>query len=148
MRSNQLFHAADLRKGRWSCPGQIYHITTCTRQRQPIFQDFDNARKLINVLGREALSGTVSTLAFVVMPDHLHWLMQLHKHELSTVVGRLKSLSSRWIGLPVWQSGFHDHALRSEENIRSIARYIIANPVRAGLVKDVRYYPHWDAIWL
>ncbi len=27
------------------------------------------------------------------------------------------------------------------------ARYIIANPVRAGLVYSVRDYPYWDAVW-
>jgi len=29
-----------------------------------------------------------------------------------------------------------------------VARYIVANPLRAGLVESVRDYPHWDAIWL
>jgi len=47
----------------------------------------------------------------------------------------------------VWQEGFHDHALRREEDLQATARYIIGNPVRAGLVPSVRDYPHWDAIW-
>jgi hypothetical protein len=29
-----------------------------------------------------------------------------------------------------------------------LARYVVANPVRAGLVQRVGQYPHWDAIWL
>ena len=46
------------------------------------------------------------------------------------------------------QAGYYDHALRQEEDMQKIARYIVANPIRAGLVNKVGDYPHWDAIWL
>ena len=52
------------------------------------------------------------------------------------------------IGQPIWQAGYYDHAIRKDEDIVNIARYIIANPIRAGLVKKVGDYPHWHAIWL
>ncbi|MFP3408382.1 transposase, partial [Pseudomonas sp. SIMBA_065] len=48
----------------------------------------------------------------------------------------------------IWQPGYQDHALRREERLVHVARYIVANPLRAGLVKSVRDYPHWDAVWL
>jgi REP element-mobilizing transposase RayT len=48
----------------------------------------------------------------------------------------------------IWQDGYHDHALRSEENLQDAARYIVMNPVRAGLVESIREYPLWDAKWL
>jgi putative transposase len=38
--------------------------------------------------------------------------------------------------------------LRNEESVIDAARYIIANPLRAGLVKRVGDYPLWDAVWL
>ena len=44
-------------------------------------------------------------------------------------------------GRRLWQKGYYDHILRSDEAHLSIARYIFENPVRAGLVKDVREYP-------
>lgn len=89
------------------------------------------------------------TLAYVLMPDHLHWLMGLGKRrQLSTVVGTIKSISAHQAGRPLWQDGFHDHALRDEESLVEVARYIVANPLRAGLVKRLSEYPHWDAIWL
>ena len=49
---------------------------------------------------------------------------------------------------PVWQKGYFDRALRYEEDLKAAARYIIANPLRAGLVAQVGDYPLWDAIWL
>jgi REP element-mobilizing transposase RayT len=48
----------------------------------------------------------------------------------------------------IWQEGYYDHALRSEESLPDVARYIVMNPVRAGLVKSIRDYPLWDAQWL
>jgi hypothetical protein len=48
----------------------------------------------------------------------------------------------------LWQRGFHDHALRQDDDLAAAARYVIANPVRRGLVKRVADYPHWDAVWL
>lgn len=92
--------------------------------------------------------GTVSTLAFVLMPDHLHWLVQLgDRADIRKVVGRVKSLIARRLDQPVWQPGFYDHALRKDEDVATVARYIVANPLRAGLVSRLGDYPHWDAIW-
>ena len=48
----------------------------------------------------------------------------------------------------VWQDGFHDHALRREEDLRAAARYVVANPLRAGLVETIGQWPLWDAVWL
>ncbi|MDO8844626.1 transposase [Methylicorpusculum sp.] len=142
-------HGRNLRKGRVSSPGQIYLITTVTQDREPFFYDFNAARMLIKTMKNEQELGRANTLAFVVMPDHLHWLMELSGDaSLSKVMQSLKALSAKAIGQPIWQAGFHDHALRKEEDIRVTARYIIANPLRAGLVKHVGDYPHWDAIWL
>jgi REP element-mobilizing transposase RayT len=94
-------------------------------------------------------------LCFVVMPDHVHWLMHLLEGQsLGTLMQATKSSSARMLNRhfnrngKFWQSGYHDHALRRDDNVRASARYIVANPIRAGLVRSVRTYPHWDATWL
>ncbi len=144
-----------LRRGRTSLPNQIYHITTTTFRREKIFADLFAGRKAVESLRRESQSGRCETLCFVVMPDHLHWLMQLCEGgSLSTCVKNVKSHASRGIA-PLrgtsgrtWQRGFYDHALRKDEDVLATARYIVANPVRAGLVKKVGDYPLWDAMWI
>ena len=142
-------HARNLRKGRVSLEGQVYLITAVTRDRQPIFSRFSAARLVIRALREEQRLGRADTLAFVVMPDHLHWLMQLRPGaHLSGVVRAVKSVSAHELGQHAWQRGFHDHALRAEEDIRGVARYVVSNPLRAGLVDRLGDYPHWDAIWL
>ncbi len=89
------------------------------------------------------------------MPDHWHGLVELGASEaLPRNVGRAKAKATReWnreVGKEarLWAPGFHDHAVRREKDVIDIARYIIANPLRAGLVKRVGDYPFWDAVWL
>jgi REP-associated tyrosine transposase len=84
------------------------------------------------------------TWAFVVMPDHVHWLMQLRRRStLSACVGSMKSQVASLLKKnepgqdKVWQRGFHDHAVRRDENLMAIARYLVANPLRAGLVTAI-----------
>jgi REP element-mobilizing transposase RayT len=142
-------HSKDLRKGRYSQSGQIYLITTVTWDRQPVFGNFHAARILIHALREEQNLGRADTLAFVVMADHLHWLMALREGAaLSVVVRAVKAVTAKKLGGALWQRGFHDHALRREEDLVGVARYVVANPVRAGLVARAGDYPHWDAIWL
>ncbi len=86
------------------------------------------------------------------MPDHWHGLIQLADEEsLSKLMQQVKSVSAKNINIirrsadTVWQKCFFDRALRSEEDIRSVAEYIIANLIRAGLVADIGLYAFWDA---
>ena len=82
------------------------------------------------------------------MPDHVHGLMCFPPQ-----VGMLKTLSdwkhftARQFGI-VWQRGFFDHRLRSDEAYVEKAHYIRMNPVRAGLVTKPEEWPHvwsWQA---
>ena len=125
---------SQLRRGRVSISGQVYHIIATTLQRTPVFSDFNQARTAIRVLMDEDKLGAVATLAFVLMPDHLHWLVQLGDDaDIRNVVGRVKSLIARRLDGSVWQPGFYDRALRKDEDIATVARYIVANPVRAEI---------------
>jgi len=146
-------HGCDLRKGRISLLNQAYLITTATLRRQPMFVNLKCARIVVRAMMSE--QHNVATLAFVVMPDHLHWMLQLTtESSIDGVVRRMKSISSHRINIflnrsgSIWQAGFHDHALRRDEDLRQVAEYVIQNPLRAGLVKHIGEYPHWDGYWL
>lgn len=73
---------------------------------------------------------------------------------MDELMRRIKSNSARLINRhlgragQVWQTGYHDRALRKDENLQLAARYIVANPLRAGLVERVGDYPLWDAVWV
>ena len=147
-------HAKDLRKGRFSERGRIYLLTTVTKDRNRLFTNLENCRAVINELRLSQTQGLCENIAWVVMPDHLHWLVSLQQETLANLMKRMKSRSAihlnrmRHTTAPVWQRGYHDHTLRKEEDVKSVARYIVANPLRAGLVDNIGDYPYWDAVWL
>ena len=146
---------SDLLRGRASVGGQIYMITTVTRNRERLFGDLYLGRIVVRALHCQATAARATTLAYVVMPDHLHWLLQLHSGQiLSTVVRSVKGRSAFEIGRVagprrrVWEVGFHDHAVRREEDLQDVARYVVRNPIRARLVRSVYDYSLWDAVWV
>ena len=149
-------HSRALRQGRVSELGRAYHIRTSTHEREPVFSDYRLGRLVIASLRFLHDRGDVQSLAFVVMPDHLHWLFVLQRsRSLDRVVAALKRQSAREInrrlgrsGRCLWQAGYFDRAIRAEEDLRTIARYIVANPLRAGLCASLCDYPLWDAAWL
>ncbi|MDQ0977864.1 REP-associated tyrosine transposase [Pseudomonas synxantha] len=147
-------NAHRLRKGRYSESGRIYLLTAVTHQRQRIFQDWHIGRLLVREFRKAQEEGDARSLAWVVMPDHFHWLVELHNGDLSRLMQRTKSRSARAVNKArqsfgvLWQKGYFDRALRREEDLKAMARYIVANPLRAGLVEHIGHYPLWGAIWL
>ncbi|MDA3935165.1 MAG: transposase [Gammaproteobacteria bacterium] len=142
-----------LRIGRYSESGRIYLITFACYKRRTVFDSLWKGQCFARSI--TALATDTETWCWVVMPDHVHWLMAPSGElNLSRCVQKLKALTTRSLKAegsdkrPVWQHGFHDRALRKEDDLRSMARYVIANPVRAGLVRSVRDWPFWDASWI
>ncbi|MFM9486296.1 MULTISPECIES: REP-associated tyrosine transposase [Pseudomonas] len=143
-----------LRTGRYAEPNRIYLLTTNTLGREPVFADYALGRLVVHQFRQAQSLGLANSLAWVVMPDHFHWLVELEKCSLSSLMRQTKSLTTREVNLssarhgPLWQQGYHDRALRRDEDLVKMARYVVANPLRAGLVERLGNYPLWDAIWV
>ncbi len=144
-----------LRKGRVSVSGRVYHVTAATMRREPFFIDSRAAHQVCRCFENPVLLRDARMLAWVLMPDHAHWLIELgEQRTLQGLVGLLKTFSARNVGRalarhgPIWAPAFHDHALRDEGDIPAAARYIVANPLRAGLAERIGDYPYWNSTFL
>ncbi len=143
-----------LRKGRWSCSQQIYFITAVTQQRFKAFANPCIARHMSRLVYTGQLLESACCLCWIVMPDHIHLLIELKNMSLPREMNRFKSKSAIALNQLMnrsgrfWAKSFYDHAVRSDESVRDIARYMIYNPVRAGLVSRPGDYPYWHAVWL
>jgi REP element-mobilizing transposase RayT len=142
-----------LRAGRISHPNHIYLLTTVTAYRRQLFKDTELARAACRCIHERANWGDASLLCWVLMPDHWHGMVQLGVCDsLPTVMSRFKAAVARQLNCTrtavVWGRGYHDRALRHEDDIRAVARYIVANPLRAGLADNVLDYPYWNCVWL
>src|SRR5690606_809943 len=140
-----------LRRGRASLAHHVYHVTASTHGRCPVFAGFEAACAAAAAFTSRTTLGDATLLAWVLMPDHAHFLLQLGTTDpLARVVNRIKARSAaaanRMTGAKgaIWARAYHDHALRKEEDLQTVARYIIANPLRAGLATSVGDYPFWD----
>lgn len=123
-----------------------YHLVTVTRERRPHLVG-DVARKVVESITRSAVASGFELLAFTVMPDHVHLLVLGTEDGSNAVrfVQRFKQLSgyaySRQFGARLWAARFYDHTLRLAEDVLPVARYVIENPVAAGLVAHADEWP-------
>ena len=81
---------------------------------------------------------SVSVDDYVIMPNHIHLLLQIHTDPdgrpmaptIQTVVNQMKGAASKWAGFSLWQKGFYDHIVRNDRDYQEIIRYIQGNPAK------------------
>lgn len=137
----------------YSTPG-AYFITICTKDHKCLF--WENVGASIARPQKPKLSdwGNIVAVAirkiptcypavsvdhYVVMPNHIHLLLQINTDEdgrampaprISTIVQQLKGIVTKQIGSSVWQKLFHDHIIRGKQDYLKIWEYIDNNPLR------------------
>ena len=124
-----------------------YFVTFCTLNRATVFTDIRLGESVVWQFRRTCREKRFEILAYCVMPDHTHLLLE-GTDAASNLVALIKSVKQRSgqrfaarMKRPLWDEGFHDRVLRPEDDPKTFARYIIENPVRAGLVKSPLHYP-------
>ena len=127
---------------------QRYFVTTCTAFRKPIFKDDRVAGNVTSQILESADSHGFAVAAYCVMPDHVHLLVTAQREDagLATFVKHAKQVTGfayrRATNASLWQPGYHERVLRDEEATLTVARYILENPVRAGLAKALGEWTH------
>ena len=120
----------------------------CTFRRAACFINDTTIDTVRSELLRTAESYRVEVIAYCFMPDHLHLLVEGISADSDllkwTKMFRQRSGHSyRELKHDrLWQEGYVDTFLRAEEASLAVARYVVGNPVRAGLCEDVRAYPY------
>ncbi|MBI3491264.1 MAG: transposase [Acidobacteria bacterium] len=126
---------------------QRYFLTFCTRDRQSVFMA-DVVDETLDQIRRTARDEAFAILAYCFMPDHVHLLIEGTRDDSN--LQRFAKLSKQRSGAAfalkhrrrLWQEGFHDRVLRADDDAKAVARYIVANPVRAALVESPIEYPY------
>ena len=124
-----------------------YHVASVTRLRQRLLVG-EVAANIVQQIRAAAERTDFELLSFVVMPDHVHVLVQgrSDSSDLVRFVQRFKQATGfgykQRTGEQLWQWSFYDRILRKDEDAAAIARYIVQNPERAGLVSVVGPWPY------
>jgi putative transposase len=126
----------------------VYFLTACTFDRVPWFSDDACARDAIAQLLRTSTDYGFEMIAYCFMPDHLHALGAGTRadSDFQRFAAMFKQRSAfdhlaKREGR-LWQEGYQEHVVLTDENIDSIAAYIVASPLRAGLCDALGQYPH------
>ena len=134
-------------------PGFSYHgpyryvVAFCTIRRQPSLAEPAVVEAVrAHFLRRAHIEGFVIS-AYCFMRDHVHLLVEGRRQDadLQLFVKMAKQESGYWYrqrtGRPLWQPGYFERVLRNEDETETAARYILANPVRAGYVATIVEWP-------
>jgi putative transposase len=131
-----------------------YSLTFCVLNRRTVFTSEDAVRSALLQIQRSATHEQFSLLAYCFMPDHLHLLVEgtSFDSDLRRFAARAKQHSGAAHALKnggrLWQKGYYERILRYSDDARWIARYIVNNPVRAGLVQSPSDYPYvGSGVW-
>lgn len=123
-----------------------YFVTTVTLGRVKAFSLLDFGPLAQQALTESADREQFALSAYCLMPDHAHLLLTAASEgsDLRRMVSSWKQRTgfawSRTHSAKLWPHGYWERVLRDDEDIVSIARYVIENPVRAQLVKEPRDY--------
>lgn len=123
----------------------IMFLTVCSKDRKRIFACEDAAETIVNAW-RQAQSWHVGR--YVIMPDHIHLFCAPgpSPEPLKQWIRYWKTIASKnWPRPnehPTWQRDFWDTQLRRHESYDSKLEYVVANPVRAGLVENSQDWPY------
>jgi putative transposase len=124
---------------------QRYSLTFCTFERATRFKTADIVEPARSQLLQCAGIFRFGIPAYCFMPDHVHILALGEEldSDLEKFIGRMKTGFDfkQAHRTPLWQDGYFDRILRNDEETIIVARYIVDNPVRAGLVADFRDCP-------
>ena len=129
-----------------------YFITICTKNKEKLFWEDVGASiarpnnvllshygKIVeeSILKIPNIYPMISVDNYVVMPNHIHLLLQIHTDDsgramlaptISKVVQQMKGYVTKQLGVSVWQKLFHDHVIRGETDYLEIWNYIAGNP--------------------
>ena len=128
-------------------PGALHFVTGNVLNRRQIFRQEKNCIAFLQELQDLRTSHECKVIAFVIMLEHFHLILNPRDGDIQSHTGILKSLSAKQIisrhppgtfetvdGNQVWQESFKSLALWSGWMISHKIHYIHANPVRDGLV--------------
>ncbi|MBU4352864.1 MAG: transposase [Nanoarchaeota archaeon] len=144
---------------RYYIPDAIVFITGVTRKRQHFLRAESDVNLLFETLRNVQLIHPFRLLAYVLLPDHFHWLMRVvsESGNFSEVMQSIKrnfTLNYKHAHhinttLNIWQPRFWDHVIRNEHDLEKHFDYVHWNPVKHGYVRYPEDWPHSTyAHWL
>lgn len=134
-------------------PGFTWLVTITTSHRRPYFADPSFAGATLALFLDDASNRGLDLHLACLMPDHVHLLASVVAGDLVSAIGALKSRSTKVFrgfghASPLWHRSFHDQGIRGERAFDEAVRYVLDNPVVAGLTASWEEYDLIAGSWV
>ncbi len=121
-------------------PGAVWHITSRGNEQRPIFRDHQDRREFLGTLARNVDRFGWRIHAFVLMGNHYHLLLETPEPTLSRGMRELNGVYTQRFNRRhkrvghLLQGRFKAILVEKEAHLLELTRYVVLNPVRAGIV--------------
>jgi REP element-mobilizing transposase RayT len=130
--------------------GGLYHVTARGNDRRVIFADDIDCSRFLEVLASVVARYRVRCHAYCLMGNHYHVLLQTPDPNLSAAMRQLNGVYTQGFNRRhqrcghILQGRFGAQLVDGDVYLHAVCRYIVLNPVRAGLVSHPRAWP-WSS---
>ena len=129
----------------------IYHAVLSSVNKQIIFEEDADCKYFLDSLKKSCLVSTCNVLAYCLMDNHIHLILEMAGNEsIGTLIQRI---ASRFVIRynqkyerkgHLFQGRFFGEPIETEQYLINAVRYVLQNPVRAGIVSAPGEYP-WSS---
>jgi putative transposase len=124
-------------------PGAVYHVTSRGNGRKDIFEDDRDRLIFLSILGSVVKRYNWLCHAYCLMDNHYHLMLETPDANLSAGMRQLNGVYTQSYNRRhqkpghIFQGRFKAILIQKENYLLELCRYVVLNPVRAGLVKKV-----------
>lgn len=135
---------------RFEFAGALYHVTSRGDRSGAIYRDDGDRHVWLEVLGRVCRRHNFIVHAFCQMTNHYHVLLETVDGDLARGMRQLNGAYSQHFNRRhgvmghVFQGRYHAVLVQKETYLLELARYIVLNPIRAGMVASLSEW-HWSS---
>jgi putative transposase len=128
--------------------GLVYHAINRGNNRAQVFRDDGDFRAVLRALAQTQTRYPFALFGYALMTNHFHLLLRPEPGQSISRILQSLTVAHTWryhrrhrsVG-HVWQGRFKSPVIQDDEHLLTVLRYIEANPLRAGMVADLKDYP-------
>ena len=132
------------RKARIDAPGALHHVIVRGIERRKIFRSDYDRKNFLNRLGKLIPETQTDCFAWALIPNHVHLLLRTGSIPVSVLMRRLLTGYAVWFNKKyrrhgqLFQNRYKSILCQEDPYLKELVRYIHLNPLRAGLVEDIK----------
>lgn len=139
------------RTARVAFPALVYHVISRGNNREWVFNEVGDFEKYLEICRRYKEKFGFKLYHWVLMSNHIHLVMETtEKSSLSKIMQGMNLAYTIWFNRKngkvghLWQDRFKSAVVEKDSYLLECGRYVERNPLRAGMVKDLKDYP-WSS---